>query len=98
MRTVALLPFLAILFGTAYPCCAEISIDNLRCEYRTEPLGIDVPRPRLSWWIESDRRGLRQMAYQVVVASSSELLATDEGDLWNSGKVASKAPVKAGKE
>jgi alpha-L-rhamnosidase len=29
---------------------AEVA--NLRCEYRNNPLGIDVPKPRLSWGIE----------------------------------------------
>lgn len=35
------------------------------------------------------RRGARQAAYQVLVASSPERLAKDEGDLWDSGKVES---------
>ncbi|MGA2501020.1 MAG: hypothetical protein ABSH20_25060 [Tepidisphaeraceae bacterium] len=30
---------------------------NLRCEYRADPLGIDVENPRLNWLIESARRG-----------------------------------------
>ncbi len=33
-------------------------------------------------------RGVRQTAYQVLVASSQQLLAQDQGDLWDSGKVA----------
>ncbi len=32
-------------------------------------------------------RGVRQVAYQVLVASSEELLAKNKGDLWDSGKV-----------
>lgn len=32
-------------------------------------------------------RGLKQSAYQVLLASTSELLAKDQGDLWDSGKV-----------
>ena len=35
---------------------------NLRCEYRTNPLGIDETQPQLSWVIESDRRGEWQTA------------------------------------
>ena len=34
------------------------------------------------------RRGARQTAYQVLVASSPEKLAADQGDLWDSGRVA----------
>jgi alpha-L-rhamnosidase len=38
-------------------------------------------------------RGLKQTAYQVLVASTPELLAKDTGDLWDSGKVASDQSV-----
>ena len=34
-------------------------------------------------------RGAKQTAYQVLVAGSAEKLAADQGDLWDSGKVAS---------
>ena len=60
---------------------------HLRCEYLDNPLGIDVPRPRLSWIIESDRRGEVQTAYNIIVASTPERLAKNQGDLWDSGKI-----------
>lgn len=63
--------------------------EYLRCEYRVDPLGIDVREPRLSWEMHDGRRGAAQTAYQVLVASSPEKLAADQGDLWDSGKVAS---------
>jgi hypothetical protein len=66
---------------------------RLRCEYAVDPLGVDVARPRLSWIVQSDERGARQTAYEVLVASSAERLAADEGDLWASGKVASDETV-----
>lgn len=71
---------------------AEISVTNLRCEYRTDPLGVDVPYSRLSWVLaaaESSVRGVHQAAYQIQVASSRDALAKGEADLWDSGKVAS---------
>ncbi|MFZ5830472.1 MAG: family 78 glycoside hydrolase catalytic domain, partial [Planctomycetota bacterium] len=40
-----------------------------------------------SWIVVSDERGQKQTAWQVLVASSAELLAQDRGDLWDSGKV-----------
>ncbi|MBI4325728.1 MAG: family 78 glycoside hydrolase catalytic domain [Chloroflexi bacterium] len=64
------------------------TVTNLRCEYLRDPLGIDTPKPRLSWVIESERRGEWQTAYRVLVASTPATLAKDEGDLWDSGKVA----------
>ena len=61
-----------------------------RCEYLTNPLGIDTLKPRLSWKLQAtEERGVKQAAYQVLVASSAALLKNDTGDLWDSGKVAS---------
>ncbi|MBI3732301.1 MAG: hypothetical protein HY259_02440, partial [Chloroflexi bacterium] len=62
---------------------------DLRCEYLVWPLGLDEPQPRLSWLIADSRRGARQSAYQIAVASSLERLARGRGDLWSSGKVLS---------
>jgi alpha-L-rhamnosidase len=70
-------------FGAA----AALSAQDLRCEYVRDPLGIDTPRPRLSWIPYSTRRGDAQNAYHILVASSPELLAADRGDLWDSGRV-----------
>ena len=47
---------------------------NLRCEYRVNPLGIDVTQPRLSWIVTSAERGQKQTAYQVLVASDEATL------------------------
>jgi alpha-L-rhamnosidase len=68
-------------------------VANLRCEYLANPLGIDVAKPRLSWKIESDKRGHKQVAYQVLVASSEVELKYDKGDLWDSGKMTSDQSV-----
>ncbi|MGA2064995.1 MAG: glycoside hydrolase family 78 protein [Thermoguttaceae bacterium] len=80
----------AICLGLMLPgAIPAATVGQLRCEYRDNPLGIDVVRPRLSWIIESGERGERQTAYRILVASSPEKLAQDEGDLWDSGQVAS---------
>lgn len=78
------------------PAGADVAAVNLRCEYRCNPMGIEQPAPRLSWEIAADSgpgasvpRGLRQTAYRVLVASSEKLLAADQGDLWDSGKIES---------
>lgn len=69
----------------------NIEVKELRCEYLVNPLGIDTKTPRLSWQIRDKKqsRGQKQTAYQVIVASSPELLTKNEGDLWDSGKVKS---------
>jgi alpha-L-rhamnosidase len=63
------------------------SATHLRCEYLTDPLGIDERRPRLSWIVESDRRGARQAAWRVRVADSRQALMRGDAGLWDSGRV-----------
>jgi alpha-L-rhamnosidase len=75
--------------ATHSAACAATSVGSLRCEHRTNPEGIDEPRPRLAWIVESSVPGERQTAYRVIAARTPERLAHDEGDLWDSGRVAS---------
>ncbi len=55
-----LLSALLLLTGSLF---ANERIARLRCEEMTDPIGIDVLQPRLSWELESDRRGVLQTAY-----------------------------------
>jgi alpha-L-rhamnosidase len=94
-RTPALLAALLLA-----PLAALHAADaaNLRCEYQNNPLGIDVEKPQLSWVMEdggqkTEDRGRKQTAYQILVASTPELLAKDKGDLWDSGKVESDQSI-----
>lgn len=66
---------------------------RLRCELATNPLGIDVPQPRISWIVTSDRRDARQSAYQILVASTAEILDAERGDLWDSDRVESDETI-----
>ncbi len=89
---------------------AAVTPQQLRCEYRINPLGVDVIRPRLSWILTSDdpaARGIVQQAYQVLAASSRDALAKDEGNFWDSGRVESSqtlhieyngTPLKSGED
>jgi alpha-L-rhamnosidase len=60
---------------------------DLRCEYLTEPLGVQTLVPRLSWTIADPARGAVQSAFQILAASQARLLTADAADLWNSGVV-----------
>ncbi|HTQ12048.1 MAG TPA: family 78 glycoside hydrolase catalytic domain [Fimbriimonadaceae bacterium] len=62
---------------------------RLECESIVDPLGIDVPHPRLSWIVESPATGQRQTAYRIAVSDSLEELKEGKADLWDSGKVES---------
>jgi len=74
---------------------AEISPVNLTCDSWQNPLGIDDANPRLSWQVVAtnlSERGQSQTAYQIQAASSTTLLAGNQPDLWDSGKVVSGQP------
>ena len=83
----------ALFIGFICPCQAKLTVDNLRCEYQNDPMGIDVVKPRLSWIPRSDERGQKQTAYQVVVASTLENLKQEKGDLWDSGRIDSDQTI-----
>jgi alpha-L-rhamnosidase len=66
------------------------SVQYLRCEYLINPLGIDETAPRLSWEIVSSRRGARQTACRIRVASTAQKLAAGDADRWDSGRIESR--------
>ncbi len=82
------MPFTAWILaaGSAW---AAMTVGEPRCEYASDPLGVDTLQPRLSWTLNDDRRGQRQSAYQIRVAATPEELAQDQALLWDTGKVAS---------
>ena len=72
---------------------AAMTADALRCEYASDPIGIDSLQPRLSWTLRSDERGQVQSAYQILVAASREDLLQGKNLLWDTGKVESRQNV-----
>ncbi|MFI4933479.1 MAG: family 78 glycoside hydrolase catalytic domain [Caulobacterales bacterium] len=67
----------------------QVRVVGLRAVCLDDPLGLEIQRPRLSWRLESDRRGARQSAYRVLVAADPDALARGEGGLWDSRKIVS---------
>ncbi|MBC8096030.1 MAG: family 78 glycoside hydrolase catalytic domain [Akkermansiaceae bacterium] len=81
LGTLGFLQAIAVTFPT-----------GLKCDAFADPLGVDSSAPRLDWVLQTNdpaERGWLQTAYQVLVASTPELLAKGQGDLWDSGKVLS---------
>ena len=68
-------------------------IASLKTEYRTNPLGIDIVQPCFSWQMDTNRKNARQTAYQVLAASSPDLLTIESADLWNSGNIESDQSI-----
>ena len=80
--TILSATIMLVFSGCAVSTSSDVAVKKLRCEYRINPLGIDVVKPRLSWILESSQRGQVQNAYQVLVAGSEEKLKRNKGDLW----------------
>jgi len=80
-----------VFIGLISSCNSNPSVSPtaLKCEYRVNPLGIDNTSPRLSWKLEQENlvRGQKQTAYRILVSSSLDKLDSDNGDVWDSGKV-----------
>lgn len=53
---------------------------RLKTEYLSDPIGIDIDRPRLFWNCQG---GIKQTAYQIIASNDAGVL------LWDSGEVES---------
>ena len=93
LRIIAVAALLALPAGWAISLARAVegplAPEKLRCEYLKNPVGIDVRQPRFAWVLRHTERAQVQSAYQVLVASSPELLTQNKGDQWDSGKSAS---------
>ena len=66
-----------------------LKLTALRVEYKENPLGIDARKPRLSWQIQTNGRGVMQSAYHVRVARSERDLHEGRNLVWDSGRISS---------
>ena len=85
---------LALSFATGMASAQEssLTVKRLRSEYKVDPLGIDVAKPRLSWELLSGEKNVLQTAYELQVSLSERDLAREKV-FWESGKVNSDASV-----
>lgn len=70
-----------------------MNITDLKCEFITNPIGLDIQSPQFSWQMQSDKRGVMQIAYQLLVANSPEDLFHNNSVVWDSGKIYSSKSV-----
>jgi alpha-L-rhamnosidase len=66
---------------------------GLQCEYLVNPMGVDLPSPRLAWRIDDKRMGAKQSAYEICVGIDSVQVATRAGSAWQTGKINSDAQL-----
>ena len=80
---------IVLLFFITSHLNAQIKPENLKCEYLTNPEGIDMQDPRFYWQLESEEAGQFQLAYQLLVATSKEKIDQNIGDAFDSQKLKS---------
>lgn len=92
----AMMVVLMLAFGVIGGCATPaqgLEPARLRCEHLMDPQGVDVATPRLGWIVTSAAHDQKQAAYHVIVASSADKLTQNQGDLWDSGKIASDQTI-----
>jgi hypothetical protein len=62
------------------------TVFNLTCEHEENPVGLETLQPHFSWQINAQERSFEQSARQLLVADSEAALASDQGNIWDSGK------------
>ncbi len=93
LRTVVWIAAIGLATATNTFADTPLAVRNLRCEYKSDPLGIDVRKPRLSWELASTERGVLQTSYEIRVAVSEADL-TKGKFMWESGKQSSDASIQ----
>ena len=89
LRLTKLLLVLLAISSFSTVAAVKTEVKELICEYHTNPLGIDIQKPRLSWKIVSVEENVLQTAYEIKVTDQSA-----KGKLlWTSGKVNSAQSV-----
>ncbi|MES2329058.1 MAG: family 78 glycoside hydrolase catalytic domain [Bacteroidota bacterium] len=88
--------FFSILFVliACHGSAQQLSVTNLQCGHRINPLGIDETKPFLSWQLASSNKNVLQTAYRILVSDDSVLLQKNTGNIWDSKKIISSASVQ----
>jgi hypothetical protein len=90
----SLVVLLYILVGTTVYAQSTLTVTNLRCESKVNPLGIDVQTPRFSWWINSSIRNTKQQSYRILIADSEEKLFGESDLIWDSKLINTDSSVQ----
>ncbi len=79
------------LLAMASPALLLAAVTDMRVQHLDTPLATATLRPEFSWRLDTRTPGAVQDTYRILVASSPELIARGEGDLWDSGTVRSRS-------
>ena len=78
------LAFLCLFTGTY---AQDLSVKDITCEHKKNPIGIDITQPRFSWKINGTGNNIMQSAYSIRVATDGKF--SSGKIVWQSGKTES---------
>ena len=89
MRKQFLLLGVILTFSFSLIAQTSTEVRRLRTEYLRNPIGIDVRTPRFSWELNSQTRGAKQSAFEIIVSTDK----TGVNTIWKSGKIKSDKSI-----
>lgn len=89
MKKIHLLPVLIIVLFSCNKSPKSFHIENLKCEYLENPMGIEVGNPRLTWQVTPSESNASQKTYQIIAGTDSIEVSVGNGNFWDSGKISS---------
>lgn len=92
MKTLKLFLFLIFVSGVVF--AQDLSLKDLKCEHKINPMGVDLQNPRFSWKINTPGFNVMQTAYSIRVATDPKFSTSKT--VWQSGKISSDASVLVG--
>lgn len=75
---------IAFIFSGIITANNSISIVNMRCDYRENPIAVDNEQPVFSWRLHSNSDSIYQKAYEIIVSDCIDEVQKNMGDKWNS--------------
>ena len=83
-----ILIFLLSVLGVS---AQQLSVVDLTCEHKVNPIGLETQQPRFSWKINATGNSIMQSAYQIRVATEPSFAKSKM--VWDSGKIESDESV-----
>ena len=80
--------YLSVLTLLSFNTFAQSTqVTGLKCEYLTNPIGIDATSPRFIWQLKDGRLGAIQSAYQIFIGTDSLEVKSEKGNVWQTAKI-----------
>ena len=89
MKFFKLTLFMLSFSGSIY--AQDLSVKDLTCEHKKNPIGIDFSQPRFSWKIYGTGNNILQSAYSIRVATNANF--SSGKIVWQTGKTVSDESV-----